>query len=469
MAKANMLIYLTEILFRYPQLATEFSRVFNETFTLFRDNLGTFGHIVKDENDKFDIIMSNPPYVTSGSSIIKEQIAKTPHTADQYPINGLGLESISLEWIVKSLKKGGRTYVIIPDGILARVYGKKLRNYILKECFLDAIVCLPERTFFANFERTYIIVLTKKHNSSETQIHPVFTYIVSNIGEKLTSVNRDEIEDDDLPEMEKLFTIFDATKTNGDLDTYVRCKIQPVERFREDSHWVVDRWWTPEEITSLTKEEERIATKKEIETTFKDLQTSLDVYDKLTEFAKEADNGSRAVCLGNDTLFETFIGNRYLKDELSVEEDIPVYSANVFEPMGYSDKTQINDFEKPSILWGIDGNFDFNLIPKDTHFETTDHCGTIRILDNNIVPEFVLFALHKHKQREEYGRSFRASLSNMRQIEIEIPTSANGEFDVKLQKETAEKFIKLRTKSDEINYLKDGLYKQINSYLTGSI
>ncbi len=128
LAKANMLIYLAELLFKSPTRSQEFARVFNETFTLFKDNLGTFGHIVSDEEEKYDFILSNPPYVTSGSGIIKEEIKRTPRTASEYPINALGLEGISLEWIIKSLKKGGRAFVVVPDGILGRVGGRKLKT-----------------------------------------------------------------------------------------------------------------------------------------------------------------------------------------------------------------------------------------------------------------------------------------------------------------------------------------------------
>ena len=61
LAKANMLIYLAEILFSNPNCSKEFAGVFNSTFRLFKDNLGTFGHIISDENEKYDYILSNPP------------------------------------------------------------------------------------------------------------------------------------------------------------------------------------------------------------------------------------------------------------------------------------------------------------------------------------------------------------------------------------------------------------------------
>src|ERR1019366_4262270 len=202
------------------------------------------------EAEKYDIILTNPPYVTRGSSIIKEEIQKTARTMNEYPVNALGLESLSVEWIIKSLKPGGRAFVIIPDGILGRASGK-LRTHILHECFLEAIVSLPIRTFFANFERTYILVITKKTNpDEEVQEFPVFSYLASNIGERLTSVKREEIDDDDLPDMERMFKVFCADKIGMRewLESQSgRCKIWDVERFRNGAQWVVDRWWTKEE------------------------------------------------------------------------------------------------------------------------------------------------------------------------------------------------------------------------------
>ena len=465
LAKANMLIYLAEILFRNPQLAIEFASVFNDTFTLFRDNLGTFGHIVGNEDEKFDIIMSNPPYVTSGSSIIKEEIAKTPHTANEYPINGLGLESLSLEWIVKSLRKGGKAYVIIPDGILGRVHGDKLRHHILRECYLDAVVSLPTRTFFANFERTYILALTKKHDANDVQQHPVFTYLVSHIGERLTSIGREDIDDNNLPDMERLFRIFDATKT-APSETHARGKIQPFERFRDESHWVVDRWWSPEEKAALDDEGEEAATKGELQAVFGDLQSAIEEYDHLVEPSEEDSPGEfDSVALGDGTLFETFIGKRVLKKHVEQEGDVPIYSTNVFDPMGYASITRIPHFDVPSVLWGIDGNFDFNVIPEGVPFETTDHCGTLRILDSDILPEYVLYTLHQHRREENYSRSFRAALANMRRIEIPIPVKHDGAFDRERQRIMADRFTSLRGKAEEIEGMRAWLNARLGSYL----
>lgn len=434
LAKANMLIYLAELLFKHPQCSNEFARMFNETFELYKDNLGTFGKIIQDESEKYDFIVSNPPYVTSGTSIIKEEIQKTPKTINEYPINALGLEGLSIEWIIKSLKRGGKTFVIIPDGILGRVGGKKLRNYILRECYLDAIISLPVRTFFANSEHTYILALTKKNAPQDVQQEPVFTYLVSNIGERLTSVKREEIVDNDLPEMEQLFRIFTGAKSkSANLleQQSPRCKIQPISLFRESSHWVIDRWWSRSERLALDIEEGiDSASKQDVDAILVELTQALAEYEETVRQCN-LDRGERIqVALGDTNLFTLFIGKRVRKKDLpSMIGPIPLYSANVFEPFGYVAQSNIQDFSYPAILWSIDGNFEFNLIAAGQVFATTDHCGTIQIRESSIVPDYLLYALKQQRVEETFDRSFRSSLANMRSFVVEIPVLQDGAFD----------------------------------------
>jgi len=459
MAKANMLIYLAELLFANPQCSTEFARVFNDTFTLFKDNLGTFGHIIKNEEDKYDFILSNPPYVTSGSSIIKEELRKTARTAKEYPVNALGLEGLSIEWIIKSLKKGGKAFIIIPDGILARTGGKKLRNHILRECFLDAIVSLPDRTFFANFKHTYILAFTKKNNPDDVQTEPVFTYLVSNIGERLTSVKREEIDQDDLPQGEAFFKIFSGAR-QGCKDLLekesLRCKIQNLERFHE-THWVIDRWWTKQEKTTLHIEDSSGSiSKAEVDAILVDLSAALSDYGK-SEGENTLDTAKvKQVMLGDKTLYRLFIGKRVLKKELLTGTQgggVPVYSANVFEPLGLIAESNIKDFGYPYVLWGIDGNFELRHMPQNEVFATTDHCGAIQILDSTIVPQYLLYALIRRRQEESFDRSFRASLANMNRFTVLIPVRYDGTFNVELQNVIASQYLALEEKKRRINML----------------
>lgn len=471
LAKANMLIYLAEILFANPNRSLEFSRVFNNTFTLFKDNLGTFGHIINDEADKYNFILSNPPYVTSGSGIIKEEIQKTDRTRNCYPISSLGLEGLAIQWIVTSLKEGGKAFVVIPDGILGRVGGKKLRDHIIQECYLDAIISLPIRTFYANSKHTYILVLTKKHDINNIQTDPVFTYIVTNIGERLTSVKREEIDENDLSELEPFFKIFMGAKNNcKDIleKNSLMCKIQGIESFKNSPHWVIDRWWNREEkITIGIEESFESISKCEIDTLIGDFNDALEDYDNCIETMHVDIPNKKEINLGDESLFRLFIGKRIVKKELpDIKGEIPAYSANVFEPFGFISHTNVDNFDYPALLWGIDGNFEFNILPPKTVFATTDHCGTIQILDDDIVPEYLLYALGVQKREESFDRSFRASLNNMQRFTIEIPVLEDGTFDVETQKTVASNFMEAEEKKNSLYAVKEELDYLLKHYMS---
>ncbi len=348
----------------------------------------------------------------------------------------------------------------------------------MSHCYLDAIVSLPDRTFFANFEHTYILAITKKHQPEDVQTNPVFTYLASNIGERLTSVKREEIDEDDLPEMERLFRIFSADKagTRELLQKQSgRCKIWDIDRFQKGDQWVVDRWWSKAERIAIGAEEKtEAASKSEVEKLVKKFNELLADYDQYISADPLSEMPVREVSLGDKSLFHMFNGNRVIKKDTNTDVTlVPVYSANVFEPMGYIDAddeaNNIEDFSHPSILWGIDGNFEFNLIPAHHPFATTDHCGTLMILNSSILPEYVLYAMTRRRIEESFDRGFRASLTNMRKFSIKIPiTNGDVKFDAAAQKAIAVRFAgtqERRSKLEEVKNRLDAIFgRYVNTF-----
>ena len=77
------------------------------------------------------------------------------------------------------------------------------------------------------------------------------------------------------------------------------------------------------------------------------------------------------------SVFDLQIGNRVLDTELVTGAEIPVYSANVLEEFGFIDKEILSDYSRDSIIWGIDGNWMVNVIPANSKFYPTDHCGVL--------------------------------------------------------------------------------------------
>lgn len=239
LAKANMLIFLSDLIKQNPNLSKEFSDLFNSTFKLF--NKSILGSLSQINKDYYDLILTNPPYVLPGSSNYKEAIKNDSKLKDFFKVNATGLEGLFLEWIIRSIKPGGKAFVVIPDGILNRLSDKKLRKFTQDECIIDGIISLPQNAFYTNSKKTYILAVTKKRNKNIKQKFPVFAYLISNIGETLDINRFPEPEKSNLPDMVSQFNEFKGSKysfkaKNG------RCKVLPFRYFDSAEHWIVDRF-----------------------------------------------------------------------------------------------------------------------------------------------------------------------------------------------------------------------------------
>ena len=87
LAKANTIIYFSDLIAKHHHSAfmTEFAdKIINRMFRLWRTNLGTFQI---DDEAKHDLILTNPPYVTRGSSSLKNAIAEAG-LANRYAASG---------------------------------------------------------------------------------------------------------------------------------------------------------------------------------------------------------------------------------------------------------------------------------------------------------------------------------------------------------------------------------------------
>lgn len=141
------------------------------------------------------------------------------------------------------------------------------------------------------------------------------------------------------------------------------------------------------------------------------------------------------------------IGKRVLNSELVADGIIPVFSANVFEPFGYTDKLLIKDFSVDSVLWGIDGDWMVNLYQKDKPFYPTDHCGVLRVLTDKAHPRYVARMLEVEGRQMGFSRSYRASIDRVEGISFTVPP-------IEKQKEVVEKAMVLE---NEISKLEEKL------------
>lgn len=150
----------------------------------------------------------------------------------------------------------------------------------------------------------------------------------------------------------------------------------------------------------------------------------------------------KEISLDNKEYFELSIGKRVLKkDVFNVDKGVPVYSSNVYKPFGYLDSSNISDFNYSYVIWGIDGYFHLNVMPKGTVFAITDHCGAIEILTEDIIPEYLMYQLELKKHELGFDRTLRASLGNMEKVTVQIPFNENGSIDKEVQQEIVKKYM----------------------------
>lgn len=461
LAKANMLIYFSDLIKENPNITQEFSTLFNDSFVLKTNSiLGTLSDATENE---YDLILTNPPYVTSGSSNLKEEVKKDGDLVNYYKINAMGVEGLFMEWIVKALKPNGKAFIVVPDGLFNRQNDKNLRQFIVNECFIDGIISLPLNTFFTTNKKTYILALTKKADKKEKQKSPVFSYLVSEMGES-RDVYRFDIEQNDLSEAVTLYSFFKGNKDNfAKINTDSRCKVFPFKNFEEniENSWIIDKWWTEDEKIEIgiSERKEKVGL-LEFSSLVEDIAVSISGFQ---EEIKELSEKKKS---------ELTYSNFKLKDLFSIERgkskytkkygnqnkgEYPVYSASNNAPL-----THINtfDYNGEYLTWATNGFAGYIKVLNDKFSFNADR-GLLKPLKKNInityvksTLEPILRSLAKgrkgEKGQDEFTKVYPSMIEN---VKIKMPIGENGEFDIVAQNEIV----------DKIKFVED-LNKNISEY-----
>ncbi len=161
-----------------------------------------------------------------------------------------------------------------------------------------------------------------------------------------------------------------------------------------------------------------------------------------------------------DDIFDIGIGKRVLKSEVQSQGKYPIYSANVFEPFGHTDKELLTNFSQSSVVWGIDGDWMVNVIPANEAFYPTDHCGYVRITDESIEPIYLAYCLEKAGIEIGFSRTKRASIDRVSNIKIPLPPLSEQQKIVTEIEKIEEQIKALETQLAEIPQQKEQVLKK---------
>lgn len=294
LAKANMLIYFSK-LFKDNNNIDEVQYLAKELLNkVFYSSKKALGTLDKLEENKYDLILANPPYYQDAT------ITKLASDTGFYTAKGNGVEALFLEWIIRSLKFGGTANIVLPDGIFTNLGNTNLKELILKTCYIESIISLPINSFFNTPKKTYILMLRKKtENEIDNEVkqeYKVFCYICKSIGETLDTYRFDTPDDNDLHEAVNKYNSYKNLPDKNDIQEPFKSwfnndgkmKLLSLDKFPSDSNWNIDNFWSDEEKIQLGfKEADDIMTLDEFKSFIDDLVNDMSNYKEAIECLKQ--------------------------------------------------------------------------------------------------------------------------------------------------------------------------------------
>jgi len=112
----------------------------------------------EDENDlkRYDVILTNPPF----AGLVDEGRIKPT-----LPVKSKKTQVLFLGYVINSLKPGGRTGIILPEGSLfgTNKDDKDIRRFLLENAKLEAVVSMPAGVFqpYAGVKTSFLIFKKK--------------------------------------------------------------------------------------------------------------------------------------------------------------------------------------------------------------------------------------------------------------------------------------------------------------------
>jgi len=143
--------------------------------------------------EKYTKIIANPPFAA--------KVSKTD-MSDTFRITQTNSELLFIDRIIQMLKPDGKAAVIIPEGVLynsGKGY-KTIREALLKDCVLDAVISLPAGVFkpYTGVKTSILFFTKKQFLSNQFHTKKVWFYELKSDGYSLDD-NRRKLKETPLP------------------------------------------------------------------------------------------------------------------------------------------------------------------------------------------------------------------------------------------------------------------------------
>lgn len=190
--------------------------------------------------------------------------------------------------------------------------------------------------------------------------------------------------------------------------------------------------------------------------------------EKINQLKEKIDNlynslyssAKKSLKLSDKSVVQLLIGKRVLNTEVDSKYSIPVYSANVFKSFGNIDKNLLKDFSLPSVVWGVDGDWQVNSFESGYQFYPTDHCGVLRISPKLANAKYIAYALYKVGKDAGYRRQYRASIERVSALTLPLPTLEEQNKIVKEVEKMEADILDYQKTIDSVQYEKNEILKK---------
>jgi type I restriction enzyme M protein len=173
-----------------------------------------------DPGDRFDIVMTNPPFGKKSSTTIVGKDGKVAKEKETYEREGFFTTSnkqLNFVQHVKSiLKINGRAAIVVPDNVLFEGgAGETIRRNLLKDCDVHTLLRLPTGLFYAQGVKANVLFFDKKPGSEKPWTEKLWIYDLR------TNIH---------------FTLKTNPLKREDLDDFVKC-YNPANRHERKPTW----------------------------------------------------------------------------------------------------------------------------------------------------------------------------------------------------------------------------------------
>jgi type I restriction enzyme M protein len=175
------------------------------------DDINSLGDNITIEPGTYTLLMTNPPF---GAKVTRVHSGARHPYLDTYELGGKlqqrnrqKTEILFIERCLELLAPGGRMGIVLPDGIMTNSSLQYVRDFIMREARVLAVVSLPQQTFVpagAGVKASLLFLRKWDEGEDREQDYPIFMAMAEHVG--YTATGKDD--SNDLPAIAEAYRQF---------------------------------------------------------------------------------------------------------------------------------------------------------------------------------------------------------------------------------------------------------------------